>query len=153
MDNRGSAGYAAIAMIFLILIMFILLEYNHGMTIYKTVQKELEQAVSAAVLLSIDDEYRKDEILFISDIPAAKARCVQCIVEDMGLDHQFRKMNGNLVVYSLSEPQIEVTEAPPYLICYAYLHIPLMMVPDGISPDAEITLHLKAAAHAKSLLN
>lgn len=153
-DNEGGMQWLFIALLFLVIIIFVFLEYNHGLTIYQNVQKEMEQAVSAAVLLSIDDEYRKDRILYISDIEAAKATCSTCIKEDMGLDDLYRKMGSSgEPAYYLTDLVIAVDETPPYLVCLANLHIPAMLCPSMLSDDAEFVLPLKAAAHAQSLLN
>ena len=153
-DNRGEAAYAIFALVFVFLIALLFIEYNHGITIYNNVQKEMEQAVSAAVLLSIDDEYRKDQILYISDIEAAKATCIECIKEDMGLDDLYRKMGGSgKPAYYLTDLVIAVDETPPYLVCLGNLHIPVMICPASIDENAEYVIPMRAAAHAQSLLN
>lgn len=153
-DNYGGIQYFYIGILFFVIILFVFFEYNHGVTIYTNVQKEMEQAVSATVLLSIDDEYRKDRTLFISDLEAAKALCRQCIKEDLGLDDLYRRIGSSGVpLYYLTNLRIEVRNGPPYLVCLADLHIPAMLCPSFLSEDAEFVLPMEAAAHAKSLIN
>jgi hypothetical protein len=116
MNNRkGDVFLFILILVFFILTLAVILsEYFRIESLYQQAEYVIQRGVNSSVEYAMRDDYRRDGYSRM-DSALAEETLYAYFHENMGLDSELNKYDGNQWVYQLEVERIDATDSPPCL--------------------------------------